>query len=137
MVSGPLDSRVRDRIIAEAHGNPLALLELPQAWTAAEWTGYGRHGAPLTNRIEQSFIGRLEPLSTEVRRFLLVAAAEPVGDTALLWRALDRLGVERTAAITAEATGLIEVGTQVRFRHPLALRGVPVDALAERLARAS
>jgi DNA-binding CsgD family transcriptional regulator len=135
VVSGPLDSRVRDRIIAEAHGNPLALLELPQAWTAAEWTGYGRHGAPLTNRIEQSFIGRLEPLSTEVRRFLLVAAAEPVGDTALLWRALDRLGVERTAAITAEATGLIEVGTQVRFRHPLvrsaAYRSMPS---AERLA---
>jgi DNA-binding CsgD family transcriptional regulator len=135
VVSGPMDSRVRDRIIAEAHGNPLALLELPQAWTAAEWAGYGRHGAPLTNRIERSFIGRLESLPTEVRRFLLVAAAEPVGDTALLWRALDRLGVDHTAVIAAEATGLIEVGTQVRFRHPLvrsaAYRSMPPE---ERLA---
>ena len=135
VVSGPMDDRVRDRIIAEAHGNPLALHELPQAWTAAEWTGFGRHGAPLTNRIEQSFVDRLEPLPTEVRRFLLVAAAEPVGDTALLWRALDRLGVDRMAVITAEATGLIEVGAQVRFRHPLvrsaAYRSMPSE---ERLA---
>jgi len=126
---------VRDRIIAEAHGNPLALLELPQAWTDAEWTGYGRHGVTLTNRIEQCFIDRLEPLATEVRRFLLVAAAEPVGDTALLWRALDRLDVDRKAAVAAEATGLIEVGTQVRFRHPLvrsaAYRSMPSE---ERLA---
>ncbi len=135
LVTGPSDPQVRDRIIAEAHGNPLALLELPQTWMAAEWTGYGRPGVPLTSRIEQCFIDRLVPLEIPVRRFLLVAAAEPVGDTALLWRALDRLGVHRDAAVAAEATGLVDVGTQLRFRHPMvrsaAYRSMPPD---ERLA---
>lgn len=135
LVTGPSDPQVRDRIIAEAHGNPLALLELPQTWMAAEWTGYGRPGVPLTSRIEQCFIDRLVPLEVPVRRFLLVAAAEPVGDTALLWRALDRLGVHRDAAVAAEATGLVDVGTQLRFRHPMvrsaAYRSMPPD---ERLA---
>jgi hypothetical protein len=135
VVTGPIDPRVRDRIIAEARGNPLALLELPHAWTAAEWTGPGRHGAPLTSRIEQSFVERLAPLPVAVRRFLLLAAAEPLGDTALLWRAIDRLGVDRRAAVQAEATGLIEVAAQVRFRHPLvrsaACRSMPSE---ERLA---
>jgi DNA-binding CsgD family transcriptional regulator len=135
LVTGPTDPRVRDRIIAEAHGNPLALLELPQTWMAAEWTGYGRPGVPLTSRIEQCFIDRLVPLEAPVRRFLLMAAAEPVGDTALLWRALDRLGVHRDAAVAAEATGLVDVGTQVRFRHPMvrsaAYRSMPPE---ERLA---
>jgi len=80
---------------AEAGGNPLALLELPHALTDAEWSGYGRHGTPLTSRIEREFLSRLESLDREVRRFLLVAAAEPLGDTALLWRAVDQLGLDR------------------------------------------
>jgi len=131
LVAGPTDLRVRDRIIAEAHGNPLALLELPQTWLAADWTAHGRHGAPLTSRIEQCFVDRLTPLPPDVRRFLLVAAAEPVGDSALLWRALDRLGVDRDAAVAAVATGLIEVATQVRFQHPMvrsaAYRSMPPE----------
>jgi DNA-binding CsgD family transcriptional regulator len=119
VVRQPIDARVRDRVIAEAHGNPLALLELPHALTDAEWSGYRRHGTPLASRIEREFLARLEPLDLEVRRFLLLAAAEPLGNTALLWRAVDQLGLERRAAATAEATGLIELGTRVRFRHPL------------------
>jgi DNA-binding CsgD family transcriptional regulator len=131
VVRQPIDTRVRDRIIAEAHGNPLALLELPHALTDAEWGGYGRHGMPLTSRIEREFLSRLESLETEVRRFLLVAAAEPLGDIALLWRAADQLGLDRRTGVAAEATGLIELGTRVRFRHPLvrsaAYRSMPTD----------
>jgi len=119
VVRQPIDARVRDRILAEAHGNPLALLELPHSLTDAEWSGYGRHGSPLTSRIEREFQSRLETLDPAVRRFLLLAAAEPLGDTALLWRAVDEFGLERRAGVAAEATGLIELGTRVRFRHPM------------------
>ena len=121
VVTGPLDERVRDRIVAETRGNPLALLELPQGLTPAELAGgFGLPDAmPLASRIEQGFLRRLLPLPLETRRLLLAAAAEPVGDAALLWRAADRLGIGTDAAAAGEAAGLIEIGTRVRFRHPL------------------
>src|SRR4051812_15869790 len=83
-----LDERVRDRIIAETRGNPLALLELPRGLTARQLAGgFGLLGAQaLTGRIEEGFVRRLEALSDDARRLLLVAAAEPVGDPLLLWR---------------------------------------------------
>ncbi|NBH04884.1 AAA family ATPase, partial [Amycolatopsis sp. SID8362] len=85
VLKGPMDDRVRDRIVAETHGNPLALLELPRAWTAAELAdGVGQPGA-LAGRIEQSFVRQLEPLPADTRRLLLIAAAEPLGDATLLW----------------------------------------------------
>ncbi|EOD67200.1 AAA family ATPase, partial [Amycolatopsis vancoresmycina] len=77
VLKGPLDGRVRDRIIAETHGNPLALLELPRAWTAADALG---SPVPLAGRIEQCFVQQLEPLPADTRRLLLIAAAEPLGD---------------------------------------------------------
>jgi DNA-binding CsgD family transcriptional regulator len=118
---GRLDEQVRDRVIAESHGNPLALLELPRALPPAELAGgFGlTDAAPLANRIEQSFLRRLDALPDETRRLLLLAAAEPVGDTALLWRAADRLGLDGEAATSARAAGLIDLGALVRFRHPL------------------
>ncbi|KDN21551.1 ATP-binding protein [Amycolatopsis rifamycinica] len=121
VVKGPVDGRVRDRIIAEAHGNPLALLELPRAWTAAEPVdGFGRPGAvPLAGRIEHCFVKQLEPLPADTRRLLLIAAAEPLGDATLLWGAAGRLGLGADPAAAAEATGLIEFGRRIRFRHPL------------------
>ena len=90
-----LDERVRDRIIAETRGNPLALLELPRGLTAAQLAGgFGLLGArALSGRIEESFARRLEALPEEARRLLLVAAAEPVGDPLLVWRAAERLGI--------------------------------------------
>ncbi len=125
VVTGPLDERVRDRIVAETRGNPLALLELPQGLTPAELAGgFGLADAmPLASRIEQGFLRRLLPLPLETRRLLLTAAAEPVGDAALLWRGADRLGIGTDAAAAAEAAGLIEIGTRVRFRHPLGALG--------------
>jgi DNA-binding CsgD family transcriptional regulator len=118
---GRLDERVRDRIIAETRGNPLALLELPRGLTASELAGgFGRPDAqPLASRIEQSFVRRFETLPEATRTLLLTAASEPVGDVTLLWRAAGELGIGRDAAGPAETAGLIELGAQVRFRHPL------------------
>jgi DNA-binding CsgD family transcriptional regulator len=120
-VPGRLDERVRDRIVAESHGNPLALLELPRGLTAAELAGgFVRPDAqPLAGRIEQSFLRRIGSLPAPTQRLLLVAAAEPVGDVPLLGRVVERLGIGLGAAAPAEAAGLVEIGAQVRFRHPL------------------
>jgi DNA-binding CsgD family transcriptional regulator len=121
VIRGPLDERVRDRIVAETHGNPLALLELPRGLTAAELAGgFGLPDAPaLSGRIEETFLRRLEALPPESQRLLLVAAAEPIGEPGLVWRAAERLGVGFDAAAPAAAAGLLELGTGVRFRHPL------------------
>ena len=120
-IPGSLDARVRDRILGEADGNPLALLELPRERTTI--AGAGGFGlpleTPLTSRIEQGFVRQLEPFGADTRRFLLLAAAEPVGDVMLLWRAAERLGIGPEAAAPAEAAGLVEIGARVRFRHPL------------------
>ncbi|MGD0927332.1 MAG: AAA family ATPase [Streptosporangiaceae bacterium] len=116
-----LDEAVRDRIVAETRGNPLALLELPHGLTPAQLAGgFGLLGAhALTGRIEESFVRRLELLSDDARRLLLVAAAEPVGDPLLLWRAAERLGIGPADAEAAEAEGLLAIGGRVTFRHPL------------------
>jgi len=121
VVKGPMDPRVRDRIIAETRGNPLALLELPRAFTAAELAdGFEQSDlVPLASRIEQGFLRRLSTLPEETRRLLVAAAAEPLGDTTLLWRAANVLGLSANAAHAAEMAGLIKFGAQVRFRHPL------------------
>jgi DNA-binding CsgD family transcriptional regulator/tetratricopeptide (TPR) repeat protein len=121
-LAGPLDARVRDLIIAETRGNPLALLELPRGLTPAELAGgFGLPGAtPLTGRIEDSFARQLEALPTETRRLVRLAAADPSGDRALIWRAAERLGIPIQAAGPAAEAGLVEFGARVRFRHPLA-----------------
>ena len=118
VVPGRLDEHVRDRIVAETRGNPLALLELPRGLTAAELAGgFGRPDAqPLASQIEQSFVRRIESLPSVTRRLLLAAAAEPVGDVTLLRRVAERLDIPADAAAAAE---LIEFGARVRFRHPL------------------
>jgi DNA-binding CsgD family transcriptional regulator len=118
---GPLDERVRDRIVAETHGNPLALLELPRGMTSAELAGGFElpDSLPLSGRMEDSFRRRLEALPAPTRLLLLVAAAEPVGDPVLVWRAADRLGVGVKAAAPAEVAGLVDFGARVVFRHPL------------------
>ncbi len=116
-----LDERVRSRIVAETRGNPLALLELPRAMTPADLAGgYGMPEAmPMASRIEQGFRQRLESLPPETRRLLLTAAAEPVGDATLVWRAAERLGIGVEAAAPASAAELLEIDARVRFRHPL------------------
>ena len=121
MVTGPLDGRVRDRIVAETHGNPLALIELPHGLTHAELAGgFGlATGSPLSGHIEASFRRRLNRLPPATRELLLVAAAEPVGDPLTVWRAAELLGVGAHALDPASRAGLVEFGERVRFRHPL------------------
>ncbi|MEU4572572.1 AAA family ATPase [Nonomuraea sp. NPDC023979] len=121
VIPGRLDDRVRDRILAETQGNPLALVELPRGLTPAELAGgFARPDArPLTSQIEESFLRRVRSLPPHTQRLLVIAAAEPVGDLGLLNRAAELLGIDATAASPAEAAGLITIGTRVRFRHPL------------------
>jgi hypothetical protein len=121
VLAGPIDARVREQIVAEAGGNPLALLELPRGLTAAELAGgFGLPGAgPLAGSIEDSFRRRVEALPAQTRQLLLVVAADPTGDPVLVWRAAGQLTIGAAAAQPAVEAGLIEFGGRVRFRHPL------------------
>jgi DNA-binding CsgD family transcriptional regulator len=121
VLGGPMDPGMRDWIVAETRGNPLALLEFPRGLTMSEMAGgFGLPGVrPLSGRIEESFASRVEALPGDTQRLLLVAAAEQAGDAALLWQAAKALGIDRRAAAVAEDARLIEFGPPVRFRHPL------------------
>jgi hypothetical protein len=122
VIGGPLDERIRDRILAETRGNPLALLELPQGVPEVPGVPHVA-GLPelagLPGRIEDSFRGRLEVLPAATRWLMLVAAAEPAGDPALVWRAAERLGIGAEAVAPAADAGLLAIGERVVFRHPL------------------
>jgi DNA-binding CsgD family transcriptional regulator len=118
---GGLDDRVRDRIVAETRGNPLALLDLPGSMSAAELAG-GFELLPATGlprHLEDRYLQRAGELPGPTQRLLLLAAAEPMGDATLVWRAAEGLGIERSALAPAEDAQLVEVGVRVRFRHPL------------------
>ncbi len=121
VIPGRLDERIADELLAEPRGNPLALLELPRGLTAAQLAGgFGLPEAlPLEGRIEDRFLQRLEALPADTRRLLLVAAADPTGDPALVRRAAARLGLTEAALERLAGVDLIEIGARVRFRHPL------------------
>src|ERR1700754_3483541 len=131
-LTGPLDTRVRDQILAETHGNPLALLELPRGLTTQQLAG--RFGFPGPVRrsggIDESFRQRVLVLPEQTRRLLLIAAAEPVGDPVLVWRAAARLGIGPELAAPAVEAGVADFGTRVRFRHPLVRSVVYGSALS-------
>ncbi len=118
---GPLDARVRDLIVAETRGNPLALLELPRGLTPSELAGgFGLPGVvPLAGQIEDSYGRQLEALPGQTRLLLVVAAADPSGDPSLVWQAAGQLGIPVQAAAPAVGAGLVEFGSRVRFWHPL------------------
>jgi DNA-binding CsgD family transcriptional regulator len=133
VIPGRLDDRVRDRLVAETRGNPLALVELPRGRSIGELAGgFVLPGAgTLPSQIEDHFRQRIAALPEATQRLMLLAAADPVGDATLLWRAAATLGVERQAAEPAAGEQLLEIGAQVRFRHPL------VRSAAYRAARAT
>ena len=120
-LTAPLDAQVRDQIVAETHGNPLALVELPRGLTPLELAGgFGLPGAgTFAGSVEESFRRRLDALPEPTRRLLLLAAAETAGDSTLVWRAAALLGIDADAATPATDADLVEFGTRVRFRHPL------------------
>jgi DNA-binding CsgD family transcriptional regulator len=121
VLTGPLDARVRDQIVAETRGNPLALLELPRGMTPVQLAGgFGLPGViPLPGRIEESFRRQLDALPAGTRRLLQLAAAEPADDPVLVRRAAERLGISVQAAAPAVEAGLVEIGARMRFWHPL------------------
>jgi DNA-binding CsgD family transcriptional regulator len=118
---GRLDDRVRDRIVAETRGNPLALLDLPRSMSEVELAGGFAVPAAtdLSRRLEDHYLERAGELPEVTQRLLLLAAAEPIGDATLVWRAAHGLGIERSSLAPAEDAQLVEVGARVRFRHPL------------------
>jgi DNA-binding CsgD family transcriptional regulator len=121
VLPAPMDERVLDRIVHETGGNPLALLELPHGLTPTQLAGgFGLPaGVPLSDSIEESFTRRITKFPPEARRLLLVAATDPVGDTALVLRAAERLGISSTTVGVVESEGLLSFGPEVVFRHPL------------------
>jgi DNA-binding CsgD family transcriptional regulator len=133
VLTGPLDPRVRDQIVAETHGNPLALLEFPRGLISQQLVG--RSPVPeslrLSDGIEENFRRRVEILPEQTRRLLLIAAAQPIGDPVLVWRASERLGISPEAAAPAVEDGLAEFGTRVQFRHPLVRSVVYGSALPQ------
>ena len=120
-IPGRLDDRVRQRIVAETRGNPLALLELPRGMTAVELSGGFElpAAADLSDRLEDRYLQRVRELPEATQQLLLLAAAEPVGDATLLWRAAATLSIAITALTPAAEAQLLEIGARVRFRHPL------------------
>jgi DNA-binding CsgD family transcriptional regulator len=133
VVDAPLDEGVRGRILAEARGNPLALLELPRELSPASLAGgFGLpNEQPVQSRIEASFRLRAERLPEATRRLLLLAAAEPTGDLALLSRSADELGIEIEAMAPAVGDGMLELGARVAFRHSLLRSSIYRAASAE------
>jgi DNA-binding CsgD family transcriptional regulator len=121
LIPGRLDARVAERIVAETHGNPLALLELPRGMSAAELAGGFAVPGPvgLASSIEDGFRLRLGALPADTRLLLQLAAADTVGEPLLVWRAAEQLGIHTEAATPAVEADLFEIGAQVRFRHPL------------------
>jgi DNA-binding CsgD family transcriptional regulator len=121
VIPGRIDERVRDRIVAETRGNPLALLELPRGMSAAELAGgFALPAASgLSDRIEERFRRRLDALPADTRRLLQLAAADPLGEPLLVWSAAERIGVHPDAATPAVDADLLDVHPQIRFRHPL------------------
>jgi len=121
ILTAPLDPRVRDQIVSETSGIPLAMLELLRDVTPAELAGgFGlAGGVALSGSVEETFRRRIDGLPSDSRRLLRLAAADPVGDPLLVWRAAERLGISTDAATAPAQAGLLEFGARVRFRHPL------------------
>ncbi|MFL6098743.1 MAG: AAA family ATPase, partial [Actinomycetales bacterium] len=135
-IPGRLDERVRDRIVAETRGNPLALLELPRGMTPADLAGgFALPAGSLAGQLEHVFARRAASLPSASSELVLLASAEPLGDVTLLWRAAQRLGIGPEAAVPAEAAGLVQFGIRVQFRHPLVRSAVYRSASPGELQR--
>jgi DNA-binding CsgD family transcriptional regulator len=123
VAGGALNAQAVDRILADTHNNPLALVELGTQYTADQLSG--RAGLPeplpLGQRLQEHFLRQVRRLSADARALTLLAAADPVGERGLLWRAAAHAGIDPDAATdeTVEARVLEFAGDSVRFHHPL------------------
>jgi DNA-binding CsgD family transcriptional regulator len=120
--AGRLAVQVRDRLIEETGGNPLALLELPQTLTGEQLAGREPlpQRLPLTARLQQVFLQRVRRLPAVTQTLLLVAAAEDAGELATIVAAGRLLGCGLEALEPAEQAGLVRVsGSRLEFRHSL------------------
>jgi DNA-binding CsgD family transcriptional regulator len=133
VLRGRIDERVRDRIVEETRGNPLALIELPRGLSPAELAGGFAlpDAGSLLGRIEQNYLRRVRELPDDAQRLMLLAAADPLGDATLVWRAAAKLGIGAEAAEPAASEDLLEIGPRVRFRHPLVRSAVYRAAASE------
>ena len=131
-IPGQLDEQVRDRIVAETRGNPLGLLELPRGMSRPELAGgfAVSTSATVPGHIEDHYVRRVRGLPEASQRLMLLAAADPTGDGALLRRSAQTLGIGPDAAAVADAEELLEIGASVRFRHPLVRSAVYRSASA-------
>ncbi len=143
-VPGQLDERVCDRIVAETRGNPLGLLELARRLSEAELAGgfAGPPTASLPSRLQDHYLQRVRALPEPTKRLMLLAAADPTGDATLLWRAAQTLSLGRDAAAAADEEQLLNIGSRVRFCHPLVrsaayVAGSPEDRRAAHLTLAT
>ena len=143
-VPGQLDKRVRDRVVAETRGNPLGLLELARGMSEAELAGgfAGPPEASLPGHLKDHYLRQVRALPGSARQLMLLAAADPTGDATLLWRAAQTLGLRRDASAAADAEQLLNIGSHVRFRHPLVrsaayVAGSPEDRRAAHLTLAA
>ena len=116
-----VDRQVSWRIVADTAGNPLALVELAAELTAAELSGTEPLDWPLRfrGRLEELYRSRVRALPGGTQTLLLLAAADPTGEPALIWNAARILGIDPGAAEAAGAERLVSWEPRVRFRHPL------------------
>ena len=136
-IPGRLDKEVAQRVVAEAHGNPLALLEFGRmARSVGGASGFAISTNTLPSRIEDGFRRQVEALPAPAQQFLLLAAADPVGDPGVLARAAAVLGITTVDAEEAEDAGLLDLGSVVRYRHPLVRSAVYRSASPSRRRRA-
>ena len=123
-----LGDEVRDRLVGELEGNPLALLELARELTAAQLSGSSPlpDALPLSARLEETLLRGVRALPSETQSLLLLVAAERSGEPDLLWRAADQLGISQSALGPAES--VLRTGTQIAFRHGLVRAAVYASA---------
>ncbi|GAA1523763.1 LuxR family transcriptional regulator [Actinomadura kijaniata] len=134
----PLPPALRFRLLAEARGNPLALLELPVALGAEQPGAFAPGALPLTSRLQLAFHGQVGRMPETTQTLLLVAAADETGELTAILRAAETLGAGVADLLPAERAGLIVRGgaeDTLRFRHPLIRAAVYQRApLGHRLA---
>ncbi|HET7415506.1 MAG TPA: AAA family ATPase [Arthrobacter sp.] len=135
----PIASEVSTQLVRLTAGNPLALMELPEALSAGQLVGDSAlpDHLPLTDGVQKVFLDRCRGLPAPAQSLLLVAAIDDSGDLSTVQRAAGLLGAGADALETAEQAGLLRVsGSEIELRHPLVRSAVYAAALSSDRRRA-